>query len=165
MSPSPRENEGGLLWSLRHTTPPKKKYSTHFCIRIYYLKGSLKIKILYSITNSFFFGSVNKVVLRKRGWVVPGSGSALAWAKASPMGRVARPRTPMGAPASFRHGLLGRESDYGFVFVGIAMCQRCGKCHRIRHRLCLKIEAMDILLNMFRQNKTILIPFPSYSKL
>lgn len=46
------------------TTPPKKKCSTHFCIRIYYFKGSLKIKILYSIKNSFclFFVPVNRTV-------------------------------------------------------------------------------------------------------
>lgn len=58
-----------------HTTLPKKKYSTHFCIRIYYLKGSLKIKILYSIMNSCFL-SVNKMVLRKRGPEVSGAGCA-----------------------------------------------------------------------------------------
>lgn len=53
-------------------TSTEEKAQDPFCIRIYYLKGSLKIKILYSIMNSFFFFfflfppffvSVNKMVL------------------------------------------------------------------------------------------------------
>ena len=80
-SSSPRESSGGL-WGPSGAAPgytslPKKKYSTRFCIRIYYLKDSLKIKILYSIMNSFFFFfvSVNKTVLRKRGFVESGAES------------------------------------------------------------------------------------------
>lgn len=83
----------GGFRGLRHTSPPKKQYSTHFCIRIYYLKGSLKIKILYSIRNFVLFSfslSVNKVVLRKRGRRVRGgqdqlfSGRRPLWAGGRP---------------------------------------------------------------------------------
>lgn len=109
---SPRGKRGRFLWYIRsspgHTTLPKKKDSTRFCIRIYYLKDSLKIKILYSVVKSFFLLSVNKMVLRKHDLMV-----ADAQDHFSPQGRSAKPSRPgpESSPqhaAFFRHDLLGK---------------------------------------------------------
>lgn len=103
------------VWGLSHA--PEKKCSTHFCIRIYYLKGSLKIKIMYSIM-SFFFASLNKTILRKRGCVVPGAGVS-----SSPRGfhnvRLGWVQNTRGRSASFRHGLRGRKMTTGLFLLGL----------------------------------------------
>lgn len=66
----------------------KRKNRTRFCIRIYYLKGSLKVKILYSIMDSFFFVSVNTTVLvvgaRGSGSASPRGGSHTEWPGQAP---------------------------------------------------------------------------------
>ena len=40
---------GEIPEAAQDTQLHQKKAQTHFCIRIYYLKDSLKIKILYSL--------------------------------------------------------------------------------------------------------------------
>ena len=135
---SPRGKRGRFLWFIRsspgYTTLPKKKDSTHFCIRIYYLKDSLKIKILYSIVKSFFVVSVNKIVLRKHDLMV-----ADAQDYFSLQGR-SRKAQPAGSRTAAHSTLLSsgmicleKEKDGWFVIVGSETCGQCHKCHRLTH--------------------------------
>lgn len=133
------------------TTPPKKKCSTHFCIRIYYFKGSLKIKILYSIKNSFclFFVPVNRTVP-----AAPGARDQLFPVASRRL--VGQPGgDTRGCSASFGRGLLGRRNDPRFDFVGFGRRRRNRRCHGIRRRLCLKTGAVDTSPNSPRHNDTI----------
>lgn len=141
----------------RGTTPPKKKCSTHFCIRIYYFKGSLKIKILYSIENSlcfFFCVSVNKMVR-----VVPGARDQLflpprrtAW-----WGHPRALRPPSGVVCS------ERETTPGLFSLGLERVGETANVTGLDTDCVWEAGPSDTLSNTLRQNETIPILLLSHS--
>lgn len=137
------------------TAPPKKKCSTHFCIRIYYFKGSLKIKILYSIKNSFVCLCVcvgeRNGARGARGW-----GSALPGGLSPPRGPARRGHRRAHWPPS---GVVcsERETTPGLLLSGL---ERVGETHGLR----LRNGADDLSPNTRRQNESILILLPSQTR-